>query len=971
MNSALQVLLNLREIYVIFNEFNLINKINFNNKFGKGFGSVTKYFYELLEQKYSAEGQILVPSEFKRSIGELNPIFKDNSQQDSFEFLNFFIDILHEDINLISVKPYIENPDYKTYKGTEEQLSQQYWANYLRRNCSFIYALFSGQMKTIMQCKKCNSKKVHFDPFNSLNIPIPESKNIFIYVKLFRLPFTQKVYFINNENMNSINTNVSNQLIFSNNSNASKNNQIELSNTNTTREKLKMIRKASLNVSDIEVTLDLKENNQDQKTEIKDNKKFLLTSQNFKSSIYSSKLSLSVPVKICLEVSREDKVNSIINYLRDIDDLGLEKGSKLTEIIFFPSSLNPNNNIINYNSSINDILQHGEEISAYEVLSTQGIQKLLNNNEIKIETDNNGNAGNEDRNNRNKSEVNLAKDTVSFREYGINIFNETLKYDVIQNLIERNNKETEYLVQISHRYVKSTKEFFFCNPYSFEYMMDIESLYLIFSNKTNIKAKLLYELVWEKYEHLLKNPSYWEKRLWWKENKEEGISIADQDMIKINIQDSKEKERKISNNESNNNRIIKKTSTPIIDTPLEVKKEGKDLILLNKDTDLEMDNNLKDNIRVIEEAEVNENNNNRIIEDNSNKIKQLPNSSSDFICLIPFTIKIVNKYTLNCSKCAWYNFCWGCSVNPFANDNLQIKPDDMIVIEWCEKFSKSEFNSSMIKLAFNHKSIDLLKPKLATINDNSQYSLKDCLDIFFKKESLDKDNLIFCGDCRSEQEFTTQSFITKLPPILLVSLKRFKYTQRYKTKLQNDIKFPLTELNLSSYGEISNMNEEYDLYGVICHDGNLNYGHYYSYIKIFGNETIKSQDRWVLFNDSSTSVSKTEVVESLKSNCYILIYKKKNFKFEESEYYQLIRDAYLKEEKEEKLIDKKKDEMDNEKEKLDSYRQTVIKNISKFYLNEPVITEKGKGFINKIQEIDGNQILTIKLDNNDEIKYNM
>ena len=63
---------------------------------------------------------------------------------------------------------------------------------------------------------------------------------------------------------------------------------------------------------------------------------------------------------------------------------------------------------------------------------------------------------------------------------------------------------------------------------------------------------------------------------------------------------------------------------------------------------------------------------------------------------------------------------------------------------------------------------------------------------------------------------------------------------------------------------VNNKKAEYKLFSVVNHQGNVDYGHYFSYI-----QPLKSQN-WFLFNDSQVK----HVKEGLKSfpNAYALFY---------------------------------------------------------------------------------------------------
>jgi ubiquitin C-terminal hydrolase len=60
------------------------------------------------------------------------------------------LDGLHEELNLRLEKPYMENPDSDNRKIVE--LGLESWSNSLRRDWSFIFFIFYGQLKSELNC---------------------------------------------------------------------------------------------------------------------------------------------------------------------------------------------------------------------------------------------------------------------------------------------------------------------------------------------------------------------------------------------------------------------------------------------------------------------------------------------------------------------------------------------------------------------------------------------------------------------------------------------------------------------------------------------------------------------------------------------------------------------------------------------------------------------------------------------------
>jgi ubiquitin carboxyl-terminal hydrolase 8 len=80
------------------------------------------------------------------------------------------LDGIHEDLNRIEKKPYIEDRDCD---GTsDEQDAIEAWKNYLRRDKSLVVDIFQGQLRSKLQCLTCRHANIRFEPFMYLSLPI-------------------------------------------------------------------------------------------------------------------------------------------------------------------------------------------------------------------------------------------------------------------------------------------------------------------------------------------------------------------------------------------------------------------------------------------------------------------------------------------------------------------------------------------------------------------------------------------------------------------------------------------------------------------------------------------------------------------------------------------------------------------------------------------------------------------------------
>eukprot|EP00948_MAST-09A_sp_MAST-9A-sp1_P002675 g2675.t1 len=181
MNSALQCLSNTSTLTDYFLENLYKTEINKKNPLGTK-GEMARAYGELLASMWkSKQGSSVEPRRFKRKLQQFAPQFRGYEQHDSQELLAYLLDGLHEDLNRVHDKKYIEEPDYDESKGAgnpkeDEKEAIRAWGRYLTRNKSIVVDLFQGQLKSTLQCSHCKYLRVRFDPFMYLSVPVPSKK---------------------------------------------------------------------------------------------------------------------------------------------------------------------------------------------------------------------------------------------------------------------------------------------------------------------------------------------------------------------------------------------------------------------------------------------------------------------------------------------------------------------------------------------------------------------------------------------------------------------------------------------------------------------------------------------------------------------------------------------------------------------------------------------------------------------------
>jgi len=154
---------------------------------------------------------------------------------------------------------------------------------------------------------------------------------------------------------------------------------------------------------------------------------------------------------------------------------------------------------------------------------------------------------------------------------------------------------------------------------------------------------------------------------------------------------------------------------------------------------------------------------------------------------------------------------------------------------------------------------------------------------------MEKEDAWHCPNCKALRRATKQLSLSRLPPVLLIQLKRFSFQGPFTNKLETLVEFPLKGLDLSGYMPRSGGQEgdrsqavsssepirledpraqvppyKYDLYAVTNHFGSLSQGHYTAF--------IASKGSWVYCDDSR--LTNAEGKEIVAKPAYILFYKR-------------------------------------------------------------------------------------------------
>ncbi|KAG6961013.1 hypothetical protein JG688_00009324 [Phytophthora aleatoria] len=287
-----------------------------------------------------------------------------------------------------------------------------------------------------------------------------------------------------------------------------------------------------------------------------------------------------------------------------------------------------------------------------------------------------------------------------------------------------------------------------------------------------------------------------------------------------------------------------------------------------------------------------------------------------------FCLRLVTSHGIGCSRCEWLDGCLGCVLLPSSETVIPLAAEETVAIDWDIRTLKEEYDPIQASKMDFDASVQQHQRQ-----DNQPLNLAHCMEIFTAKETIPE---AYCGHCKTLRPATKKMDLWRLPPLLVIHLKRFCFTQVSRRKLHHLVDFPLRGLQFGDFvarkreprGRLSGLeywlflggklkaqgksepsptgNSKqarpgsprrvsssaldapaaataavrgddgflYDLYAVVNHVGALGGGHYFAYV-------LSDHDgKWKCFNDHQCKdIDEKEVVSSM---AYILFYRRRD-----------------------------------------------------------------------------------------------
>ena len=175
MNATLQCLSNTKKLREYFEtKYNNSSNKTMSNEF-------FKLIYHLFNENDSKKSYSPYP--FKEALSKENPLFAGVQANDSKDLINFLLERMHQETNVIDKK--VNNIDNNYSIKQQDQTNEQlmlalFLEEFTQKFNSPISNLFYGLLETKTQCKGCNVIKFNFQVYSFLEFPL-QQVNLYFY----------------------------------------------------------------------------------------------------------------------------------------------------------------------------------------------------------------------------------------------------------------------------------------------------------------------------------------------------------------------------------------------------------------------------------------------------------------------------------------------------------------------------------------------------------------------------------------------------------------------------------------------------------------------------------------------------------------------------------------------------------------------------------------------------------------------
>jgi ubiquitin carboxyl-terminal hydrolase 4/11/15 len=896
MNSALQCLMHIPELnyYFLYQFFEKeLNKDNPLGNAGKVAISFGNLISSMFDNKYSGNQSSFAPRDFKYTIGHFNSLFAGYHQQDSQEFIAYLLDGLHEDLNRVLKKPYVEKPELKNGEENDstaiKSLAQKCWDAHKLRNNSVIVDLFVALYKSTLVCPVCERVSITFDPYNDLTLPLPITKKWIHKVKILSPKMKPKIL------------------------------EIQLSKSASYYDLKQTVAKyINIPTNDL-IGVEILRNT---------------IYKNFEDSSSDSRyLPLSELISNGDDIWFYEVPNQEKNIIIPVFSTVVSNTRNNFALPFFLS--------LSEEECRNYAAIEGKMLEIYAQLSTSALFNAINQTDIDttlsrnlikaLECEKDGSKSSEKRELEDeKTEIKDYEDDINsemeeesysernendveIKNVSVDCEDRTLSRMDSEMLEDGNNDDQIFREHKTKDGDKEEKE-----KEKEEFRSTGESEPTIFSIDSIFVSKIAdssYDKVYYNRHYKYGSNSHSKTQdlhplFWFPENHN---TILRDDLPTL-IQ-------------------RKKTETPKADENMVIEEENDDQdenfykdqmeYCLNNDNAMDNNSTNKPESSIVVESfkKLYDYENSPDIdeyvtapESDTGSVERIQSSNVKSLATSSSLVKLNNESSSSFSLSPLNS-------EDSKEESVFLKPNMVIVNEFNEnsfdlcfcnssdnKYNGSETWSSP-ELLINEELVK--ESELNAENARKPVTIYDCLELFSKPEVLGQNDLWYCPQCKEHRQAVKKIELWSAPDILTIHLKRFESSRSFSDKIDIVVDYPIEGFDLTKYVADQDGEHIYDLFAVDNHYGGLGGGHYTAYVKNF------VDNKWYYYDDSRVTHVE-DPTESIKGSAYLLFYRKRSSLPLGGEFFQEM----------EQEIQKKRDELQKTLEETQNNRHSSVSETS-------------------------------------------
>ena len=173
MNATLQCLSNTD---ILTNYF--LNEYNYDPNNNKKI--ISNAYYNVIKDLWNRENnnKPISPYEFKEKLSQENPLFAGIAANDSKDLINFLIERIHNELNIVKNVNDMQNNNsiLQNDQLNEQKMLNIFLNEFQAKYNSIISDLFYGFLETKSQCTKCQYIKYNFQVYSFIEFPLERVK---------------------------------------------------------------------------------------------------------------------------------------------------------------------------------------------------------------------------------------------------------------------------------------------------------------------------------------------------------------------------------------------------------------------------------------------------------------------------------------------------------------------------------------------------------------------------------------------------------------------------------------------------------------------------------------------------------------------------------------------------------------------------------------------------------------------------